>query len=255
MPAKCFFITELQAEYPDFVWRTDSVLAAPRLLYPDNERTFCFDVSSGNTNICLQWEAVASATTYLVQWSLNPEMNGPSVQERIISAPNTTYCLYVPTDIRQGVSVYWRVQAADLANGGVSPKSEVRTVTYNCNEDQNTDGETTKCDKYNIQAEVNGRAYIGCCEQATYWVEASYDGQDSRGVNKILLTWIDWEISGDNAAEVIVQADRSDPNSNYKKIIVQSCSEDTQIFEVQATLYFLEHTGVTFECKAEPLEL
>lgn len=250
-----FFITELQAAYPDFVWRTDSVLQAPILVYPENERNFCFDVDNGNTNICLNWQAVPGATTYLVQWSLNPEMNGPSVQERIVNTPDTSYCLYVPQDIRQGVTVYWRVQAADLTNGGVSPKSEIRTVTYNCNEEQSTDGDSNKCDKYNVQAEVNGRAYIGCCEQATFWVEASYDGQDSRGVNKLLLTWIDWEISGDNAAEIIKQADRSEANSNFKKIIVQSCSEETQIFEVQATLYFLEHTGATFECKAEPFRV
>lgn len=250
-----FFITELQAAYPDFVWRTDSVLQAPILIYPENERNFCFEVDNGNTNICLNWQAVPGATTYLVQWSLNPEMNGPSVQERIVSGPDTSYCLYVPTDIRQGVSVYWRVQAADLANGGVSPKSEIRTVTYNCNEDQSTDGDSTKCDKYNVQAEVNGRSYIGCCEQATFWLEASYDGQDSRGVNKILLTWVDWNISGDSAGEIIKQADRTDPNSNFKKIIIQSCSDETQIFEVQATLYFLEHTGETFECKAEPFRV
>ena len=250
-----FFITELQAEYPDFVWRTDSVIEAPTLLFPENDRTFCLDVENGNTNICLQWDAVPSATTYLVQWSLNPEMNGPSVQERIVTTPTTSYCLYVPVDIRQGVSVYWRVQAADLANGGVSPKSEIRTVTYNCNKDQNTDGETDKCDQYNVKAEVNGRAYIGCCEQATYWLEASYDGQDSRGVNKILLTWVDWNVSGDNAGEVIVQADKADPNANFKKIIIQSCADETQIFEVQATLYFLEHTGVVFECKAEPFRV
>jgi hypothetical protein len=238
----------LALEFPDIVWRKDLLLPQPVLKFPYDKRNFCLEVLDGyNTQICLSWNHVSGATVYLVQWALNSDFNGASVQEALVYAPDTDYCLYTPSEIRQGTTVYWRVIAANTSTGGVSGKSEVRELTYQCNEENQNNQEASACDEYNVGIRVGGPQTMGCCDYATFYAEVTYQCLENTLSNKyVVLDSIEWSTSSKNS----LASTKEIPNNIYR-IGVNTCFEETSIFQVccKATFRYVNRIGSpTFEC-------
>ena len=89
--------TEAQVVFPNIQWRFDVTIAQPLLRLPVSKSNICIpeqpqnpnsnDAIQEDTSLCPSWFAVPGADTYLLQWSLNSDFVGPSVQERILSNP------------------------------------------------------------------------------------------------------------------------------------------------------------------------
>ena len=247
MGAEYILSSCLSLLFPDIVWREDRLIPTPQLIFPDPDRNFCLDViNSDDSQICLSWEIVPDATAYLIQWGLNPALNGPSVREQIVYAPTTFYCLRVPQDIRQGSDVYWRIQAANLDEGGVSERSETRKIGYSCGQDQNSEM-ADRCDRYNIDIQVGGPDSMGCCDYANFFVEVPFDCKDFNG-NEVISVDTDnivWSAKLDADDKGIIEPDYS----NKFVTGIRTCSNQTQVMQVCAEIPFFDIVNDdTFSC-------
>lgn len=247
----------MRIEFPTAIWREDLLIPTPQLIYPRSEQTFCLDVlPGGDTQICLAWEDITEASHYLLQWSLNPEFNGPSVREEIVASPLTQYCLFLTDDIRQGTTVYWRVIAANLTTGGVSNKSETRKLTYNCNSSQNNHT-ANKCDRYNVELNIIGSDSMECCDYATLGLVATFDCKTSLSScelssDVIEVADIEWRvqspIQGAASLETVLQ--NGIQAINKYAIGVRSCAEQTQQIQICAKVTFNDLTDASqFSCE------
>jgi hypothetical protein len=257
-------LTCLQIEFPDVNWRTDLLIPTPQLIFPYNDRSFCLEaIPLGtvglpprpiwNSQICLSWEQTPGADTYLLQWSLNSDFNGPSVRETILNNPvNPTdpvsYCLIVPDDIRQGNTIYWRVIAANLNTGGVSNKSEVRKLSYTCGENQNR-AIANRCDEYNVEITLISDDVMGICDERTIFAQLSADCQDFLGVQQLDIVGTTWTTSTQQGSgEVLINK----VGGRDLKATVTTCLDDCQVFGVRLDIEFRDNTtGDTFICSAE----
>jgi hypothetical protein len=238
--------SSMRLTYPNVDFRDDLLIPTPILQYPRSEQTFCLDLlPDNNTQICLSWFDVPGATHYLLQWSLNPQFNGPSIREVIVAAPERSYCLFYPEDIRQEMTIYWRVIAANLTTGGVSNKSETRKLTYNCNEEQNRN-QPTKSDRYNVSAIIHGHETMDCCDFKTFWLELTYDckyGYADCDISQNILDvkTIEWVVNGVDDPGQVEDILLSNGTINQYRIGVKTCTETTQVMQLCANITFIDN--------------
>ena len=263
----------LRVEFPVVEFRNDILVPTPQLVGPVDGDTYCVGLGpNGETGICLQWQAAGTIpgnTRYLVQWSQNPQFEGPTVREAIVADSGITlqeYCLIYPDDIRYGETVYWRIIAADIVNGGVSNKSETRQVTLNCNDSQ-YDNQTfsNRCAQYNVDMNIRGCDCMSCCGSSTVWLEMTYGGFDvfdNALIEVADVVWsvkvqdqtvssddyqnIDCDTTEDTTTTKIIR----DP-SNMFKAVIDACESETQVAQITAEVTFDDLTLLDqFTCNA-----
>jgi len=230
------------ASFPSLTWREDIILPAPILVGPRNNSVFCLDSQIGLGFIILQWNAVAGATEYLIQWSNNPQMQGASIREAVVVAPTTTYTLLRDVDIRQGEEIYWRVIAASGTSGatGASAQSETRKISYKC-EDNEQQKEEDKSQEFDIYLEIGGKDWMECCDRATYFIYISYANRDQFGRELITLDSVEWSVKNESGTVKI-----EDSANDFKKII-ETCIEETQVIQICVNASFTDKlTSSTF---------
>jgi len=229
----------LTVEFPEVQFRKDTLLASPSPIFPADGQSICLDVTNVNdTQICLTWKASPSVVShYLLQLALNAEFTGASVREVTIPFTQTSYCLLAPFDIRYGSTYYWRVIALDTASCGVSWKSETRSFTYSCGNDTNY---PDKADRYNVNAEMHGPDFIGCCSSATFWASLTWDcncnttAPDGSTSTIVILDDIVWDT--DNNLYNIFTPESDNPALR----IIKSCTQESQEINITATAVFRE---------------
>ena len=241
--------TEPAVSFPEIPWRTDILLSTPILTAPRNNTTVCLNSAPGaGTGIVLQWKAVAGATHYIVQWGKNAQMSLPHLREAVVLAPTTEYELINQDDIRLGETVYWRVLAVNKVGGGASPKSEIRTVTFNCGNQSDNTG-LDRCTDYDVQLQINGTEYASCCDENTFWLELTYKAKDQFERELITIADIAWDVDTDSSSGGTASIKRS--LLGGKKVTIETCGENSQVFKITATVTFNDNViGDTFECSA-----
>lgn len=178
------------AQFPvDIDFTNAAILPPPRFKYPENNQTFCVPKGpNGQTPICICWESLGLGTVYLLQISNNPQFQGPSTRERLLSDPQTEYCLSCPQDIRYGDTVYVRLIAGSFVFGtpAISSKSETLQIAWNCNSETN-DGQNDLCAFYEIDGQITGSDRLVGCEYGSYGVEISYNCKNPDNSDLITL--------------------------------------------------------------------
>lgn len=236
---------------PTVTWREDVSLPTPVLAFPRPAAVLCPERLGSSTGILLQWQTVAGATHYIVQWGANPQLSNPTVREQVVSAPTQSYELQYDSDIRIGETVYWRVLAVNRVTGGVSQKSEVRQLTYECSRGSGIT-EPDRCSLYDVQLNVKGTEYVSCCDENTFWLEATFKCEDQFQNKLIQIQDIEWAISTDpNGGTVAFVKQELEQG---QKVIVETCGEYSQVIKITATVTFADYINSdTFECQTEKL--
>jgi hypothetical protein len=238
-------------KFDDIVWRQDVFLTEPILISPRPQATFCLEAGPYSpSGIVLRWHPVPNATTYLVQWANNPQISGPTVREAVVTGL-TEYQLFRNTDIRLGETIYWRIQAANLTLGGVSPKSEIRSITYNCGTNDGSEP-ATSCKSFDVELELRGSDRLVGFESASYWLEASFASADNIGRPILCISGIDWDVKSnpeDNLDARVVRVE-----NNGFKALVRVGRGKTQVIELTATVTFKDLIkNECFTCAASKL--
>ena len=224
---------------PAFVWREDVLLPAPRIEEPRDGTAICLATVTGQQAAILKWTPVPNADTYLLQWSNNPQLESSDVREKFLPGI-FQYQLKRDIDIRMGETIYWRVMAVDTnQGGGVSAMSETRSVTYDCFTDEiDNPGQEDRSKDFDINAELKGSPFIGCCDAGTYYLYLSYACEDQFENVILEVEQIDWTVDkdpdgGNGDINVLVDAGEED-----YRVIVQTCVEETQNAKLNAKITF-----------------
>lgn len=229
--------------FPTVEWRQDVLLTEPILLFPRPNATLCLE-ASGASGVVLSWLSVPSATHYLVQWGNNAQLSGPTVRENITT--NTFQILPSGLDFRLGETVYWRVQAANLTTGGISPRSEVRSISYNCGDGAYADNlQATRAPAFDIDLDVFGPSRLASRDEATYWLSATFSEYDMTGRQICCLSEVNWTVSDEDA--VIVRRDDF-------KIRVRTKDSTPKVFTITANVVFwdkIQNTCFTVSASKE----
>lgn len=241
-------------------WQDDSDLPVPLPVYPRDGASICLDNASGNeANISLEWSISLGATHYVLQICNNNSFKGPTLRSVKVAAPATSYDLLKGDDIRLDETIYWRVFALN-GIGGVSRKSDIRSVSYDCGDLRDArpkeggnqgfpDTDQGRCSDYDVTVEIRGPDTMLCCDKVFFPINISFTCQDQIGRALAQLVDIQWSVRSNPDEEGSITIEGYDTD-NGCGAIVEACGQTSQVFEIIATLVFDDLVlGDQFSCE------
>lgn len=249
----------IEATAPSLTWRQDTALAVPELRFPIDGARYCPEIirQYGQwAGITLSWDAVTSASFYVVQLCTDQSFRGSTViGVRVVTNEcDLNYIEHISLSQR----IYWRVSAYS-ANGGSSAFSKVRYLAIECPDSSGVDykledpGATPAgnnlCDQAGVDISIIGPDQVRKSETERGWVlNVNFDCK-AFGNQALEIQDIQWEIDQSSSEPVTVLTPAvSDPPEDKFVLTASVSSTRVESFEIEVAVTFA-YGAETFECR------